>query len=86
MATIADGKTSMRIKAAFAADCGSICLSLAILFSTYLQLFYLCALQFLSHPLQILEVKSFTSQFTNASYLNQFKSSIYLKAEYYIKY
>ena len=57
MATIEDEKISVRIKAAFPADCGSICLYLAILFSTYLQIFCLCALEFLNHPLQILGSK-----------------------------
>ena len=37
--TIEDEKISVRIKAAFPADCGRICLLLANLFSTYLQLF-----------------------------------------------
>jgi len=67
MATTEDEKIFVRINAAFPADGGSICLFLPILFSTYLQLFYRCALQFISHPLQIIEAKSFTSQFTNAS-------------------
>jgi hypothetical protein len=40
MATIEDEKIFVRIKAAFPADRGSICLFLTILFSTYLQLFF----------------------------------------------
>jgi hypothetical protein len=57
MAAIEDEKISVRIKAAFPADSDRISLFLAILFSTYLQLLYLCALRFISHPLQILEAK-----------------------------
>jgi hypothetical protein len=63
MATIEDEKMSMRIKVAFPANYDNTCLFLAILFSTYLQLFYLCALQIISHPLQILEAKTFTSHY-----------------------